>query len=188
MIPRKTYGQAYCCGSSWSEVMDLVKKYWDKGYFITDFDYGNNTYFVVLSKVDGWNGQAIRCGSSLPADDIKELWDWVIVMTGIDYCRTQRYFTTTDWEEFKQKISTGWNDDMLVTKLCCEIKSSYNVYFAAMTEYKDCSPAQSRHYFNGNVTARDLASVCEDGKFITDIYDFDGGVFVVTSGNSGWSS
>lgn len=202
MIPRRIYGQAYCCGGRWSEVMDLVKKYWDQGYFITDFDYGNDTYFVVMSKVQGWNGQAIRYGSSLPADDIKEMWDkdyyitnafydgkdWVIVMTGVDYCKTQRYFTTTKWDEFKDKITAGWNDDMLVTKLCCEIKSSYNLYFAAMTEFKDGSPAQSRRYMSGNVTARDLAALCEDGKFIVDIFDFDGGVFVVTAGDTGWSS
>ena len=202
MIPREIHGQVIFAGAKWSTVMDNVKKYWDQGMFITDFDYGGGVYVVVMSKVKGWNGQAIRHGSTLPVDAISELWDknyyltnalydgqdWVVVMTGVDYCSGQSYFTHTSWTEFTDNINQGWEDDKVVTKLCCEIKPSYNKYFAIMTRFRDCSPAQSRRYLKGRLLIQDLESMCVDGKYIVDVFDFDGGAFVVTAGKTGWDT
>ena len=180
--------------------MENVKKFWNEGMFITDFDYGNGVYVVVMSNVKGWNGQAIRFGSTLPSDDITELWnkdyyitnvlydgsDWIVVMSGVDYCSTQSYFSRTKWSEFTEKISDGWKEDKVVTKLCCEIKDSYNKYFAVMTKFKDCSPSQTRRYIKDRVLIQDLEGMCQDGNYIVDIFDVDGGVYVVTAGRTGW--
>ena len=182
--------------------MESVRKFWDEGMFITDFDYGNGVYVVVMSHVKGWNGQAIRHGSSLPSDDISELWDkdyyitnvlhdgadWIVVMSGVNYCSTQSYFTRTSWKDFLEKISEGWKDDKVVTKLCCEIQRSSNYYFAVMTKFKDCSPSQTRHYIEGRLTIQKLEELCQNGNYIVDAFDVDGGVFVVTAGSTGWKT
>lgn len=202
MIPREIDGQVIFAGGKWSVVMESVRKYWDKGMFITDFDYGNGVYVVVMSTVKGWSGQAIRHGSTLPTDDISELWDkdyyitnalydgqdWVVVMSGVEYCSGQNYFSRTNWTEFTDKISEGWDDDKVVTKLCCEIKPSYNKYFAVMTRFRDCSPTQSRRYLKGRLLIQDLEALCENGKYIVDVFDFDGGSYVVTASKTGWNT
>lgn len=202
MIPRKINGQRIFASSSWKEIMENVKKFWDEDMFITEFKYGNGAYFVVMSNVKGWKGQVIRSGSSFPGEKVSEMWnenyyitnvlwdgdDWVVVMTGVDYCSTQSYFTRTKWAEFREKISDGWKEDKIVTNLCCEKQSSYNNYFAVMTKFKDGSPSQSRRYIEGRLTIQELEGMCEGGKYLVDIYDFDGGVYVVTAGSTGWDS
>lgn len=201
MIPRSIIAQSYFTRKGWGDTTTLIEEYWDKGYVVTDFDYGNGFYFVVMSKVNGWNRQKLFYGNSLPTDDIKEAWDrgyyitnvlhdgsdWIVIMTEVDYCTTQRLFSTGVWEDFKEKIQNGWDEDMLVTKLCCE-KQRFSTYFAAMTEFNDGSPAQSARYLSGSIIKSDLDDLFVDGKYIVDIFDFDGGAYVVTAGDTGWSS
>lgn len=134
--------------------MEKVWKYWDQGMVITDFDYGGGTYVVVMSRVKGWREQRIRHDCVLPTFKISQLRregyyitnvlydgsDWIVVMTEVDYCADQTCFICTRWSEFIGKINEGWEDRKVVTKLCCQIKRSYNKYLAVMTKFKDCSP------------------------------------------------
>ena len=202
MIPREINGQVIFTSSSWAKIMDKVDKYRETGMCITDFDYGNGLYVVVMSKVKGWNKQVVRVGSVFPMDAVLEEWeddyyitnvlydgdDWIVVMTGVDYCVDQKYIYRSNWTKFNEEISEGWKNDMIVTKLCCHSFRSFNVYLAAMTRFKDCSPSQSRKYFKGSISRSDLEAMCVSGRYIVDIFDFDGGVYVVTAGRTGWNS
>lgn len=182
--------------------MDDIREGWDKGCYITDFDYGDGVYFVVMSKVEDWNGQAVRCASDFPSDEIKELWgkgyfitnmlydgsDWIVVMSGVNYCLTQKMFRCMDSDDFKERVREGWNNDKIITKLCCKKRSYGNTYVGVMTGYRDTSPSQSRHALGGYVTASDLMDLCEDGKYIVDIFDFGGGLMVATESGTAWKS
>ena len=202
MLPRSIRGQQFFSRSSWGDVMDDIKEGWDNGFFITDFDYGDGVYFVVMSKVEEWNGQAVRYASEFPTDDIKELWgkrysitnmlydgsDWIVVMTGVDYCLKQKMFRCMDADDFKERVSNGWNEDKIITKLCCRQEYYGNTYVGVMTEYRDSSPSQSRSFLRGVVLASELMDLCRDGKYITNIFDFGGGVMVATESGTEWRS
>ena len=66
MIPREIDGQRIFLASRWNDMIDNVKKFWGENMFITDLDYNNGVYVVVISSVKGCNGQCIRYGLSFP--------------------------------------------------------------------------------------------------------------------------
>lgn len=195
MVPRIINGQVAFFERRWRDAMDKIREYWDEDYYVTDFDYGDGGYFVVMSKVAGWSGQTIKYGDEFPSDEIKKLWnegyvitnmmhdgsDWIVVMSEVIYCKSQGYVVNTSWSEFKEFVHESWDQDMVATKLACNIQSGYNQYVAAVTEFVGRSPGQSMRYLSGVVTAQELCSVCDEGYCITDLYDFDGGLCVITS-------
>ena len=195
MIPRRIIAQSVFFKSSWRNAMDVIRERWDQDYYITDFDYGDGGYFIVMSQVRGWNGQCVKYGSEFPRDDVRELWkkgyaitnmlhdgtDWIVVLTKVSYCKSQGYFSSMDWSEFRADVRKSWRSDMVATKLACDIQPHYTQYMAAVTEFEDCSPSQGMHCLSGSVTADELGSLCSEDEFIADMYDFDGCLCVITS-------
>ena len=199
MIPRRITAQTILSRKSWKEIRSAIGEYWDKDYYITDFDYGEGYYRVVMSKGTGWNGQAIRYGSSFPTDEIQELWgkgysitnachdgsDWIVIMSGVSDCKTQSWFTRTSWSDFKENISEYWKKDMVVTKIACKLSGSSPVYCGIVSKM-DYSQGQKMKYFSGKPTS-DIGDMRDDNSIITDMYDVDGGVFAVTATKTGWT-
>ena len=198
MIPRTITAQTIASRESWSSIMEAIKKYWDEGYYITDFDYGGGYYRVVMSKGTGWNGQAIRFGETFPKEKIQELWDkgyyitnamhdgkdWIVVMSGVEDCRSQSWFTRTNWNDFKDTIKEYWDKDMVVTKLACKTSGGTTVYCGIVSKMT-YSQEQKMKYYSGTPTP-DIIDLCEANTILTDFYDVDGGVFAVTASKTGW--
>jgi hypothetical protein len=193
MQPERYYGQAFFTASSWSEVKRQINKYWDEDYYITDFDYGDGVYLVVMSQVSGWNGQTFLYGSTLPDDEISSKWDegyyitnmlydgdWIVVMTQVENCIDQYYFTRSVPSVFNDMIGEGWDDGKSLTKLCCE-PGIPSVYCAVMSEFSYPAPAQTRNIKPGRLTASQLGELCEGDQYITELFDLDGAVMVVTT-------
>lgn len=199
MIPRKITAQTILSRSNWSEIREAIGEYWEKDYFITDFDYGEGYYRVVMSKGTGWNGQAIRFGKSFPSDKVSELWDkgyyitnvmhdgtdWIVVMSGVPDCVTQSWFTRKNWSDFKDDIQEMWGKDMVVSKIACNLSSAYPTYCGVASKMQ-YSQGQSTKYFAGKPTSA-IGDMCEDGRIVTDMYDVDGGVFAVSASGTGWN-
>lgn len=197
MIPSKITTQTILSRAKWSEMMDAISEYWEKDYYITDFDYGEGYYRVVMSKGTGWNGQAIKFGETFPQDKIRELWakgysitnvmhdgqDWIVVMSGVPDCVTQSWFTNGNWTEFRSTIREYWDKDMVVTKLACKLSSS-PVYCAVVSKMQR-SQGQNMRYFEGKPTS-EIGDLRDSDTIITDMYDVDGGVFAVTASGTGW--
>lgn len=198
MIPRRITTQTILSRSSWKEIRAVIGEYWDKDYYITDFDYGEGCYRVVMSKGTGWNGQAIRFGSTFPKDEIRELWgkdyyitnvshdgtDWIVIMSGVSDCETQTWFTNTNWGEFKGNISECWDKYMVVSKIACKLGST--PVYCGIASKMTFSQGQEMKYFSGKPTA-EIGNLVKDGRIITDMYNVDGGVMAITASRTGWT-
>lgn len=195
MIPLRIDQQTVITRSSWKEMMERVKEMWDQDHYITDFDYGNGVYRVVMSSGTGWNGQAIRVGKTFPENEVDELWnkgynitnvthdgqDWIVIMSGNTGLSRQRWFTRNSWESFKQAISQGWEDGKVITK----IAYGNGTYCGIMSSGLNWS--QTWKFIPGEITQQHLNELYEDGdKIVTEVFDIDGGMFIVLSGNTGY--
>ncbi len=196
MIPLRTGLQSTWSRRTWKEIMDYVQEYWDKDYYITDMDYGEGQYRVVMTKNCGWDGQAIRAGHTFPKEKVDEMWDkgyritnvtydgedWIVVMssgnTGIG---AQSWFTRTRWEDFKSEIQDAWNDGYDITK----VAYGDGTYCGVMSKGLDWT--QSWNYIAGEITQKEMDNMYPDEKIITDVMDANGGLFIVRSGRTPYS-
>ena len=193
MIPLRIGLQSTWSRRTWNEIMDYVKEYWDKDYYITDFDYGDGQYRVVMTKDCGWDGQAIRTGKTFPKEKVDEMWnkgyritnvahdgeDWIVVMSsGYTGVGAQSWFTRTRWEDFKAEIKKAWDEDYVITK----VAYGDGTYCAVMS--KGINWSQSWNYIAGEITQKEMDNMYPDDKIITDIMDANGGLFIVRSGRT----
>ena len=202
MIPRDITAQAYFTSSHWRSVVNKVKERWEEGYSITDFDYGDDTYVVIMSKVSEWSDQTIKISKSFPTEEIQEGWDegysvtnmlydgtdWIVVMTNVEYVVGQSVKTNFSYESLRRGLQDGWDEDMMVTKLCSQLTRSLDKMVVVMSEFFDCSQDQSLHLLRGDVTPNEIGNAFSGDKFVTDLYDFGSGLMVVASSNTEWDS
>lgn len=200
MIPRDINAQSYYISPRWSNVMEQVEEKWDEGYCITDFDYGDNAYVVVMSKVSEWSDQIIKVSKSFPTEEIQDGWDdgysvtnmlydgtdWIVVMTNVEYVVGQSVKSDFSYESLRRGLQDGWDEDMMVTKLCSKLTRSVDKMVVVMSEFFDCSQDQSLHLLRGDVTPNEICDAFSDDKFITDLYDFGSGLMVVASSDTEW--
>lgn len=194
MINLKKSGQTFTWSSSWSTITETIKENWDKGYDITDFDYGDGMYRVLMSKGTGWGSQAYRIGKTFPKEKVSDLWDkdyqitnvlydgedWVVVMTKDTGITTQRWFTRPDFKEFEAAIDNAWQENYDITK----IAKGNGVFLGIMS--KGLNWSQRWRHYNSFPTDEILSDKREEGKIITDAFEFGDKVFIVTSGNTGY--
>lgn len=199
MVPKRVDGQYIFFEESWSNMMRNVESGWNDGLVVTDMDYGDDGYCVVMSSGTDWGHQVVLHGSVLPREKISEGWnsdyvitnmlcdeqDWIVIMTQVSGIKKQRVVLDNDWSVFRSKIREAWDEDMVVTKLCCEIDYSYNAYCAVVTEYYN-SPSQNCVYIDGAPTPQELCDMCGSNQILTDFHDVEGGVLTVTEGETGW--
>ena len=197
MIPRYIGAQVILARESWSDILGEINDYWDEDYFITDFDYGEGHYVVVLSKISEWNGQVIYFGSQFPEDKVDEGWangyritnvmhdgtDWIVIMSGVPSCINQRWITDTDWDSFKRKVERAWRDGMIVTKIACDL--TYPAVYCAVTSDVGIPQKQGLKYFPGRPTA-DMIDMCDHETVLIDMYDVDGGILALTASETGY--
>lgn len=199
MIPSRIRRQRWITRKSWDEIMASIKQSWAEDFYITDFDYGQGMYRLVMSQGTGWSDQTIFFGSEFPEEKVQKYWglgfhitnvmhdgsDWIVVMSVVPEKVTQAWFTNPSWDGFKEKIREYWGKGMVVSKIACKLGSTPE-YCGIVTKYPS-GRQQWAQYFPGGATTQQLVDLCEDGTMITDIYDVDGGVFAITCSNTGWS-
>lgn len=194
MIPLKIQGQTVISRPSWKEAIEKIQELWNQGYYITDFDFGDGVYRIVMSTGTGWNGQAIRYGKTFPENDVDEFWakgynitnvtydgsDWIVILTGNTGISRQRWFTRTSWESFKQAIDQGWEDGKVITK----IAYGNGTYCGIMCSGFNWS--QRWTYIPGEITQKNLDELYTDDKIVTEAFEVNGGLFLVLSGGTGY--
>ena len=195
MIATKRKGQSFTHRSKWADIKDSIKEKWDEDYLITDFDYGDGMYRVLLSSGTGWSGQAYRWGETFPAEKVKELWDrkyritnvtydgsdWIVVMSGDTGISGQKYFLKTDFADFEKAISEAWKEGYDITK----VAFGNDLYLGVMSKGLDWS--QSWWHWTEFPTDELMKNKKTDGKIITDVFAFGNKVFAIASGNTGYT-
>lgn len=197
MLPVLIAGQRIFSRSSWSSAMELIEEYWDDDLYITDFDYGEGVYVVVMSSVVNWDGQTVLFGADFPRDAIKRNWnkgysitnvmhdgsDWVVVMTKVgNECQSQGYVLESSEAAFMNAIRDAWDDGYIITQVCCDEGRYGNVYCAVYSE-PYTPKSQSIRALTGSVSPREIGNACDDDESIIDLYDMDGALMVATYSN-----
>jgi hypothetical protein len=195
MIATKVNGQSFASREKWSEIMDFIEEKWDNNYFITDFDFGDGLYRVLLSGSKGWNGQAIRFGKDFPEEKVDELWqkgyyitnvghdgkDWIVIMSGIDQITDQTWFTRSTFEKFEESVSEYWAKGYDLTK----VSYGNGMYLGVMS--KGLNWGQSWWLWSEFPSEEILDAKQKEGKIITEIIQFDNKIFALTSSNTGYT-
>ena len=194
MIPELIVGQQFIFKKTWKEVTEKIKEFWDKDYYITDFDYGDGMYRVLLSECL-WNGQAYRYGKDFPEEKIQELWDknyhitnvthdgndWIVIMSGDTGINGQRWFTRASFSDFKKAIREAWKEGYNITK----VAFGNDLYLGVMSKGLDWS--QSWWHCPEFPTDELMKSKKTDGEIITDAFEFGDSCFTVASGKTGYT-
>lgn len=195
MIVTKRKGQSFIYRSKWADLKESIREKWADDYYITDFDYGDGMYRVLFSSGTGWSGQAYRTGKEFPSEEIKQLWDkgfhitnvthdgsdWIVVMSGNTGISGQRWFTRSSFTDFDKAVEEAWEKGYDITKV-----AYYNgTYLGVMS--KGLGWSQNWWHWNEFPTDELINKKKTDGKIITDAFEFDGKVFTVASGNTGFS-
>jgi hypothetical protein len=195
MIITKRKGQSFIYRSKWEEIKESIKEKWDEDYFITDFDYGDGMYRVLLSSGTGWSGQAYRWGKEFPSEKVKELWakdyhitnvtydgsDWIVVMSGNTNISGQKWFTRSSFTDFEKAIDEAWKEGYVITK----IAFGNGTFLGVMS--KGLGWSQTWWHWNEFPTDELMQKKQTEGKIITDVFAFGDKVFAVASGNTGLS-
>ena len=197
MIPKlNNDAQTFIYGKTWKEITEKITEYWDKDYLITDFDYGDGMYRVLLSKGTGWNGQSYRCGKKFPKEKIRELWDkgyeitnvthdgsdWIVIMSGSTGITrgSQTWFTKSSFNDFKKKVKEEWAEGNDITKVAYG-----NGLYLGVTSG---GLGWSQTWWNWpDFPTDELMDIKKsDGKIITDAFEFGNKCFTIASGKTGY--
>ena len=195
MINSKEKGQSFTYTSKWEDIKTRIKEKWDKDYLITDFDYGDGVYRVLLTSGTGWNGQAYRWSKEFPSEKVKELWDkdyhitnvthdgsdWIVVMSGNTGISGQRWFTRSSFADFKKAVDDAWEEGYVITK----VAFGDGTYLGVMS--KGLGWSQNWWHWSEFPTDELMKQKKTNGKIITDIFEFEDTVFAVASGNTGYT-
>ena len=197
MITRKATGdkQTFIYRSTWKDLVAGIKEYWDKDYYITDFDYGDGMYRVLLSKETGWSGQAYRSGKEFPAEKVKELWDkdyditnvtydgsdWIVIMTGNTGLNRQNWFTRSSFDAFKDRANELWTEGKDLTKVAYGDGMYLGVFSGGLNWQ------QTWWHWSEFPTDDLMKEKKTNGKIITDAFEFKDMVFAVASSNTGYT-
>ncbi len=196
MIPKlNNNAQIFISKKTWNEVTAEIKEYWDKDFYITDFDYGDGMYRVLLSKGTGWNGQAYRFGKEFPKEKIQELWDkdyyitnithdgsdWIVIMSGGTDLNGQNWFTRTSFNDFEKKVDEEWSKGKDITKVAYG-----NGLYLGVTSG---GLGWNQNWWNwNNFPTDELMDLKKtDGKILTDAFEFGDKVFAIASSNTGYT-
>ena len=195
MIPKlNNNAQQFIFKKTWNEVTEKIQEFWDKDFYITDFDYGDGMYRVLLSKGTGWNGQAYRFGKEFPSEKVKELWDkdyyitnvthdgsdWIIIMSGKTGLNGQNYFLRSSFSDFEKDVDEAWTKGYDITK----VAYGNGQYLGVTSGGLDWS----QNWWNWSDFPTDelMDLKKSDGKIITDVFEFDNKCFTIASGNTGY--
>jgi hypothetical protein len=174
--------------------MELIEEYWDDDLYITDFDYGEGVYVVVMSSVIGWSGQTVLFGADFPRDGIKRNWDkgysitnvmhdgsdWIVVMTQVgNQCQGQGYILKSSRADFMNDIQEAWDDGYIISQVCCDEGYDGNVYCAVFS-MPFTPKGQSIRALTGSVSPSEIGNACDDDESVIDLYDMDGALMVAT--------
>ena len=214
MLPNRIFTQTIYYPSYWDNLKTKIKEGWNKDYYITNIRYGGGAWILIMSKVEGWNGQSYFCSKEFPHEKLKEYRekgyylthithdgsDWICVVTGVNNCYDQVVYYGK-WEEHLELRKKAWDADMIVTSVSAAMyyAMAYSLFKKRIeTEgflssfmkptYKTISFSQSCEVLDKPIGVRDIERWCKDGQVVIDLHDINSiKTAVVTAGGLGYT-
>lgn len=131
MIPLRITNQSIVVESNWKDCEREIERLWEENFFITDFDYGDGVYYVVMSLGTGWTDQYIEGGREFPERHIEDGWnegysvtnialddeEWIVVLTAGTKLIDQSWESTEDFESFQDLFYEITYEGQTLTKM-----------------------------------------------------------------------
>lgn len=132
MVPLRISEQSLVIEENWDRCERQIERLWNDGFYITDFDYGDGVYHVVMSAGTGWTEQYIESGSEFPERHIEQGWrdgytvtniaiddeEWIIVFTaGVRQLGEQSWASAESFDDFEDLFHQLTYDGQTITKM-----------------------------------------------------------------------
>lgn len=187
-------GQMWFIRNEWDEVIDKIKEGWDDGCIVTDIDYGDGVWSVVMTKTVVNLRQSLflsRDFSDL-TDKIESYWKKGQCVTSITYdgrkwiglattigCYSNQGYVIGSWDYCIDAVKDGWRNNRYVTSIACD---GDTYLFISSRIGDDVSYSQSIDLIRTNTELKKLKNKCLKGnRIITDMHNMSGYLVVVTS-------
>lgn len=147
MVPFKISEQTIVIEENWDRCEREIERMWEEGFHITDFDYGDGVYHVVMSAGTGWGDQYLESGSDFPERKIDEAWDegyvitniaiddeeWILVCTAnVRGLGAQSWQGTEHFDDFEDTFHDAAHRGMSMTKMAYDDEDQ--LYIALLSE------------------------------------------------------
>lgn len=191
-------GQGWFFRYEWDEVIDEIKKGWNKDYIVTDIDYGDGGWSVVMTKTIPSSGQSLfisRDFSDL-TNKIKSYWKKGQCVTSITYdgrkwicfATTAHYYTDQSyiigkWDYCMDCLKEEYRENRRVTSIAC--KGDTYLFISSEVGFGHISYSQSIDVVRSSAELKELKNKCLiDDRLITDMHNMSGYLVVVTSSSA----
>lgn len=210
MLPNRILTQTIYFPSNWSELSKNIQEKYKDDYFITSIRYGGGAWILIMSKVEGWNGQSYFCSKEFPHEKLKEYRekdyyltsithdgsDWICVVTGVNNCRGQVVYHGTWGRDLMELNKKAWDAGMIITSVSAEMY--YAIVYSLFQEriepgclfslfmkptYKTIRYSQSFIDLDKPIGVREIQRCCKEDQVVIDIHDMNSiKTAVVTAG------
>lgn len=175
MITSNRSSQSWATKSKFNDIQDYYKEKRNEGYYITDFDKGDNIYSVIVEKECGITDQIVKWSAKFDEDDlITEMWekdyeisnllndgkDWIYVFSRFEISHIQAYSTSVDFP--KDKIQKRWDDGYSISK----IAYGNGLWIIIFTKGIEYNPGYS---LRKKIDTEEINKWISDEKIITDL-------------------
>lgn len=131
MIPLRITNQSLVVHDNWEDCEREIERLWEEDFYITDFDYGDGVYYVIMSLGTGWTEQYIESGGDFPERAIEEGWDdgyritnittddeeWIVVLTAGTRLGDQSWEDASNFDDFEDLFYELTYDGSTLTKM-----------------------------------------------------------------------
>jgi len=146
MVPLRISEQTLVIEENWDRCEREIERLWNEGFMITDFDYGDGVYHVIMSAGTGWREQYIESGREFPERHIEDGWsegylvtniaiddeEWILVFTSGSNLRAQSWQSTHNFHDFEDMFHELTYNGQTVTKMAYDDEDE--LYIAMVAE------------------------------------------------------
>jgi hypothetical protein len=189
MITSNRASQTVFVAENWDECAEHMYELMAQGYVVSNLDYYNDLYVVVMDKGASWQDQEILFAADFPQLEINDYWDkgldisyvaaddltWMLFFSAATGIRGQEWVFKPHFSDIKRAISTLWGQGKTVT----DIRQSFGGIVIVMSGGINWN--QWWTLSKGFPQKEIEREIKENNRFITLISEIDERYFIVMS-------
>lgn len=123
--------QTVYMAENWDECAEHMYELMAEGYVVSNLDFYNDLYVVVMDKGTSWKGQEILFAADFPQLEINDYWDkgldisyvaaddltWMIFFSAATGTRGQEWVFKPHFSDIKRAIKTLWGQGKTLTDI-----------------------------------------------------------------------
>jgi hypothetical protein len=176
MNPSIRETKIYAYRSTFKEINELINSKKEEDYYITDFDFGNGIYSIILEKSNEILDQFHWWSKTYDSDKISETWekgygithlfydetDWIYVFSKLKIQKPQAIELHSDFDILKEKINTRRAEGYSISKIAFGNDKWVALSLKDIGYNSDWTTIEK-------IDVETLKRMTSDGKIITDL-------------------